>query len=62
MTAKINWHRYGAKLRHCRPVYTVSQKSEPPKHLQQPPQTCTDLNEILHAQHDIHFCHQRQIS
>jgi len=21
MAAKINWHRYGTKLRHCRPVY-----------------------------------------
>ena len=44
-------------------TYTVSQKSEPPKHfiLQQPPQTCTDLNEILHTQ-DIYFCHRRQIS
>ena len=24
---------------------------------QQPPQTCTDLNEILHTQDDIYFCH-----
>jgi len=30
--------------------------------LQQPPQTCTDLNEILHTQDDIYFCHRRQIS
>ena len=29
---------------------------------QQPPQTCTDLNEILHTQDDIYFCHRRQIS
>ena len=29
---------------------------------QQPPQTCTDLNEILHPQDDIYFCHRRQIS
>jgi len=21
MAAKINWHRYGTKLRHCRPMY-----------------------------------------
>jgi len=30
--------------------------------LQQPPQICTDLNEILHTQDDIYFCHRRQIS
>ena len=30
--------------------------------LQQPPQTCTDLNEILHTQDDVYFCHRRQIS
>ena len=24
MAAKINWHRYGAKLRHCRPMYTIA--------------------------------------
>jgi len=22
MVAKINWHRYGTKLRHCRPMYS----------------------------------------
>ena len=42
--------------------YTVSQKSEPLNISQQPPQTCTDLNEILHTQDDIYFCHLRQIS
>ena len=26
MAAKIKWHRYGTKLRHCRPVY--SEKDE----------------------------------
>jgi len=26
MAAKVNWQRYGTKLRHCRPVYlTMSQ-------------------------------------
>ena len=24
MAAKINWHRYGTKLRHCHPVYFVA--------------------------------------
>jgi len=43
-------------------IYTVSQKSEPLNILQQPPQTCTDLNEILHTQDDIYFCHRHQIS
>ena len=23
MATKINWHRYGTKLRHCRPMYTI---------------------------------------
>ena len=23
MAAKINWHRYGTKLRHCHPVYYI---------------------------------------
>ena len=23
MAAKINWHRYGTKLRHCYPMYTI---------------------------------------
>ena len=22
MAAKINWHKYGTKLRHCHPIYT----------------------------------------
>ena len=38
------------------------QKVSPLNILQQPPQTCTDLNEILHTQDDIYFCHRRQIS
>ena len=25
MAAKINWHRYGTKLRHCQPVYNKTQ-------------------------------------
>jgi len=28
--------------------------------LQQQPQMCTDLSEILHTQEDIYFCHRRQ--
>jgi len=24
MAAKINWHRYGTKLRHCNPMYIIS--------------------------------------
>ena len=27
MAAKINWHRYGTKLRHCHPVYTASRNT-----------------------------------
>ena len=23
MAAKINWHRYEAKLRHCHPMYSI---------------------------------------
>jgi len=43
-------------------LYTVSQKVSPLNILQQQPQTCTDLNEILLTQHDIYFCRRRQIS
>jgi len=43
-------------------VYTLCPKKVSPLNiLQQPPQTCTDLNEILHTQDDIYFCHRRQI-
>ena len=42
--------------------YTVSQKVSLLNILQQPLQTCTDLNEILHTQDDIYFCHRHQIS
>jgi len=38
---------------HTKTKYTVSQKSEPPKNFATAtalPQTCTDLNEILHTQ------------
>jgi len=27
MAAKINWHRYGTKLRHCHPMYDISSSS-----------------------------------
>ena len=37
-------------------------KVSPLNILQQLPQTCTDLNDILHTQDDIYFCHRRQIS
>jgi len=44
-------------------LYTLCPpKMSPLNILQQPPQTCTDLNEILHTQDDIYFCHRRQIS
>ena len=43
-------------------LHCVPQKVSPLNILQQPPQTCTDLNEILHTQDDIYFCHRRQIS
>ena len=36
-------------------------KVSPLNILQQPPQTCIDLNEILHTQDDIYFCHRRLI-
>jgi len=37
-------------------------KVSPLNILQQQPQTCTDLNEILHTQDDTYFCHRRQVS
>ena len=38
--------------------YTLCPKKVSPLNiLQQPPQTCTDLNEILHTQDDVYFCH-----
>jgi len=34
MAAKINWHRYGTKLRHCNPMYIISpEKKEKACHL-----------------------------
>jgi len=27
MAAKINWHRYGTKLRHCHPMYMSTARS-----------------------------------
>jgi len=41
-------------------VHCVPKKVSPLNILQQPPETCTDLNEILHTQDDIYFCHRRQ--
>jgi len=43
-------------------LHCVPEKVSPLNILQQPPQTYTDLNEILHTQDDIYFCHRRQIS
>ena len=43
-------------------IHCVPNKVSPLNNLQQPPQTCTDLNEILHTQDDIYFCHRGQIS
>ena len=44
-------------------TYTLSPKKwAPPKHFAQQPQTCTDLNEILHTQNDMYFCYWRRIS
>jgi len=48
---------HGKAIAHC-----VPKKVIPLNILQQPPQTCTDLNEILHTQDDIYFCHRSQIS
>jgi len=28
MSAKSSWHKYGTKLRHGHPIYTVDQKSK----------------------------------
>ena len=47
----------------CCSRYTLCPKKVSPLNiLQQPPQTCTDFNEILHTQDDIYLCHRRQIS
>jgi len=43
-------------------IHCVLKKVSPLNILQQPLQTCTDLNEILRTQDDIYFCHRRQIS
>jgi len=42
--------------------YRVSQKSEPLNILQQQPQICSDLNKILHTQHDICYKHYYIVS
>jgi len=57
---------FAAKVRViCRsdvPATTLCPKKVIPLNiLQQPPQTCTDLNKILHTQDDIYFCHRREI-
>ena len=38
-------------------INCVPKKVSPLNILQQPPQTCTDLNEILHTQDDICYKH-----
>jgi len=43
-------------------MYRVSQKSEPLNILQQQPQICSDLNEILHTQDDICYKHYYIVS
>jgi len=43
-------------------MYRVSQKSEPLNILQQQPQICSDLNEILHTQDDICYKHYYVVS
>ena len=45
---------------HIRFFTVCPKKVSPLNILQQPPQTY--LNEILHTQDDIYFCHRRQIS
>ena len=59
-----NYTREGYKYsRKERITNTLCPKKVSPLNVsQQPPQTCTDLNEILHTQDDICFCHRRQIS
>ena len=62
----FSWAARGADER-CgvvalRPTTLCPKKASTLSILQQPPQTCTDLNEILHTQDDIYFCHRRQIS
>ena len=55
-------HGKRAVKRVCVVCTLCPKKVSPLNILQQPPQTCTDLNEILHTQDDIYFCHRRQIS
>ena len=43
-------------------IHCVPEKVSPLNILQQQPQICNDLNEILHTQDHIYFCHRRQIS
>ena len=59
----ISAHRRYRYIFHTTEKYTLCPKKVSPLNiLQQPQQTCTDLNEILHTQDDIYFCHRRQIS
>jgi len=51
-----------SSLPHPVELHCVPKKVSPLNILQQPLQTCTNLNEILHTQDDIYFCHRRQIS
>ena len=56
-------HRSSFNQLRVTPRTTLCPKKVSPLNiLQQPLQTCTDLNEILHTQDDIYFCHRRQIS
>jgi len=46
MAAKINWHRYGTKLRHCRPMHIqrrVSAELSPYQHQD----VLTDSSEVV---------------
>ena len=61
MRHNIKLRYYGSQC-HGNLLYILCPKKVSPLNiLQQPPQTCTDLNEILHTQDDIYFCHRRQI-
>jgi len=67
---QFHWQGWPQVLNHCwTKIFSASldntlcpKKVSPLNILQQPPQTYTDLNEILHTQDDIYFCHRRQIS
>jgi len=51
MAAKFNWHRYGTKLRHCRPMYcdcTASSAPTTKKNIQTRLDSTVGLILILH--------------